>query len=122
MPPFFPRSSRDPAPAQSTNISSTPACSSKTQTEQGGLFVEKAVLSQSFFDELKNTSVPVEEAAVRQIANNSMALDVYCWLAYRLLPQPERAYYGVVEGPALASLGELSPRLDHFQGTIFAVC
>ena len=28
--------------------------------------------------------MPVEEAAVRQIANNSVALDVYCWLAYRL--------------------------------------
>ena len=39
---------------------------------------------ESFFDELKKHPVPVEEAAVRQIANNSMALDVYCWLAYRL--------------------------------------
>ena len=51
---------------------------------QGGLFVEKASLSQSFFEELKKHPVPVEEAAVRQIANNSLALDVYCWLAYRL--------------------------------------
>jgi hypothetical protein len=37
---------------------------------------------ESFFDELKKHPVPVEEAAVRQIANNSMALDVYCWLAH----------------------------------------
>jgi hypothetical protein len=51
---------------------------------QGGLFVERATLSQSFFDELKKHPVPVEEVAVRQIANNSLALDVYCWLAYRL--------------------------------------
>src|ERR1019366_3016418 len=59
-------------------------------TAQGGLFVERASLSQSFFDELKKHPVPVEEAAVRQIANNSLALDVYCWLAYRLhsLEQP----------------------------------
>lgn len=43
-------------------------------------------MTQSFFDELKRHPVPVEEAAVRQIANNSFALDVYCWLAW----QPER--------------------------------
>jgi hypothetical protein len=28
--------------------------------------------------------VPVEEKAIAMIANNSMAIDVYCWLAYRL--------------------------------------
>ena len=51
---------------------------------QGSLFIETATLSQSFYDQLRTHPVPVEEAAVRQIANNSMALDVYCWLAYRL--------------------------------------
>jgi len=28
--------------------------------------------------------VPLEEAAIRAINNNSMALDIYAWLAYRL--------------------------------------
>jgi len=28
--------------------------------------------------------VPIEENAIAMIANNSMAIDVYCWLAYRL--------------------------------------
>ena len=28
--------------------------------------------------------MPLEEAAIRAINNNSMALDVYAWLAYRL--------------------------------------
>jgi hypothetical protein len=28
--------------------------------------------------------VPLAEAALRQINNNSMALDIYAWLAYRL--------------------------------------
>jgi Plasmid encoded RepA protein len=37
---------------------------------QGGLFVEKAVLSQSFFDELKKHPVPVEEAAVPTIRSH----------------------------------------------------
>jgi hypothetical protein len=52
--------------------------------ERPGQFIETATLSQMFFDQLRKHPVPIEEAAVRQIANNSMALDVYCWLAYRL--------------------------------------
>ena len=66
---------------------------------QGALFVETASLSQSFFDELKKHPVPVEEAAVRQIANNSLALDVYCWLAYRLHSLNEPITVSL-EGPA----------------------
>lgn len=80
---------------------------------QGSLFTEKATLSQSFFDQLKKHPVPIEEAAVRQIANNSLALDVYCWLAYRL---------HVLNGPvpiAWKSLheqfGKGVTRLDHFK-------
>jgi Plasmid encoded RepA protein len=51
---------------------------------QGKLFLEVAKLSEGFFDQLKRHPVPVEEAAIRQLNNNSMALDIYCWLAYRL--------------------------------------
>jgi hypothetical protein len=80
---------------------------------QGGLFVEKACLSQSFFDELKKHPVPVEEAAVRQIANNSVALDVYCWLAYRLhsLSGPITVSWKALH----AQFGQSVARLDHFK-------
>src|SRR5271165_3745783 len=80
---------------------------------QGGLFVEKASLSQSFFDELKKHPVPVEEAAVRQIANNSLALDVYCWLAYRLhsLNVPITVSWKALH----AQFGRSVARLDHFK-------
>jgi hypothetical protein len=80
---------------------------------QGGLFVEKASLSQSFFDELKRHPVPVEEAAVRQIANNSLALDVYCWLAYRLhsLNAPITVSWKALHG----QFGRSVARLDHFK-------
>ena len=80
---------------------------------QGGLFVEKASLSQSFFDELKKHPVPVEEAAVRQIANNSLALDVYCWLAYRLhsLNVPISISWKALHG----QFGRSVARLDHFK-------
>src|SRR5664279_657216 len=53
-------------------------------TAQGQLFVETAKLSEMFFEQLTKHPVPIEEAAVKQIANNSMAIDVYCFLAYRL--------------------------------------
>lgn len=80
---------------------------------QGGLFVEKASLSQSFFDELKKHPVPVEEAAVRQIANNSLALDVYCWLAYRLhsLDAAITVSWKALHG----QFGRSVARLDHFK-------
>ena len=51
---------------------------------QGSLFLETVKLSESFFEQLKKHPVPIEEAAIRAISNNSMALDIYCWLSYRL--------------------------------------
>jgi hypothetical protein len=57
--------------------------------------------------------VPVEEAAVRQIANNSLALDVYCWLAYRLhsLGAPIPVSWKALH----AQFGRSVARLDHFK-------
>lgn len=46
--------------------------------------LETARLSEAYFDELNKHPFPVEEAAIRQIANNSMAIDIYTWLAYRM--------------------------------------
>jgi len=47
-------------------------------------FIERAKLSEMFFEQLKRHPVPIEEAAISSLSNNSMAIDVYCWLAYRL--------------------------------------
>ena len=52
--------------------------------DQGTLFVDTATLSDSFFEQLRRHPVPIEESAVAAISNNSVALDAYCWLAYRL--------------------------------------
>ncbi len=54
------------------------------EDRQGNLFVETARLSETFFQQLRQHAVPLDEAAIRHIHNSSMALDVYCWLAYRL--------------------------------------
>jgi hypothetical protein len=80
---------------------------------QGSLFIETATLSEMFFNQLKKHPVPVEEAAVRQIANNSMALDLYCWLAYRLhaLMQPTRVSWHALH----QQFGRNVRRLDHFR-------
>jgi hypothetical protein len=51
---------------------------------QGSLMLETARLSEGFFEQLRRHPVPLEDAAIRAISNNSMALDIYCWLAYRL--------------------------------------
>ena len=62
---------------------------------------------------MKKHPVPVEEAAVRQIANNSLALDVYCWLAYRL-----HSLNGAITVSWKALHGQFGrsvARLDHFK-------
>lgn len=51
---------------------------------QSSLSLDVARLSEGFFNQLMKHPVPVAEAAIRQLTNNSMALDIYCWLAYRL--------------------------------------
>ena len=51
---------------------------------QGRLALETAKLSEGFFEQLKRHPLPLEENAIRALANNSAALDCYIWLAYRL--------------------------------------
>ena len=80
---------------------------------QGSLFVETARLSETFYEQLRKHPVPLEEAAIKAISNDLQALDVYCWLAYRLhvLPAPR-----TVSWPALyAQFGSSYKKLAHFK-------
>lgn len=80
---------------------------------QGSLFLETARLSETFFEQLQRHPVPIEEAAIRAINNNSMALDIYCWLAYRLHVLPAQRS---ISWKALHSqFGAGFLRLDHFR-------
>ncbi|SDB74944.1 replication protein RepA [Belnapia rosea] len=80
---------------------------------QGSLFVETARLSEIFFEQLKKHPVPLEEGAIRAISNNSQALDIYCWLAYRLHVLPHAR---TVSWPALyAQFGSSYKKLAHFK-------
>jgi len=80
---------------------------------QGSLFVETARLSETFFEQLKRHPVPIEEAAIRAINNNSQALDIYCWLAYRLhsLQVPTPITWRALH----AQFGGGYNRMDHFR-------
>ena len=51
---------------------------------QGRLSLETAKLSEGFYEQLRKHPVPIQEAAIKALANNSMAMDAYVWLAYRL--------------------------------------
>ena len=80
---------------------------------QGSFFIETARLSETFFDQLRKHPVPLEEAALRALSNNSAALDIYCWLAYRLHVLPSAR---TVSWPALyAQFGSSYARLAHFR-------
>ena len=82
---------------------------------QGTLFAQHARLSEAFFASLQKHPVPIEEAAIRAIANNSMALDIYAWLAYRLhvLVKPTPISWRALKQQFGASFA----RLDNFKTT-----
>jgi hypothetical protein len=83
-------------------------------TERGGALAEKAILSTSFYEQLRQHPVRIEEAAVRQLANNSLALDVYCWLSSRLytLSAPMTVSWRTLH----SQYGRGVAREDHFRG------
>ena len=77
------------------------------------MFVETARLSEGFYEQLQRHPVPLQDAAIRAIANNSMALDVYAWLAYRLhsLDKPRPISWKAIK----AQFGAGYARMDHFK-------
>lgn len=83
--------------------------------DQGSLFLERAMLSERFFEQLKRHPVPLQEAAIKAINGHSMALDLYCWLAYRLhsLSKPSPVTWRALK----AQFGTGVSRMDHFRAT-----
>jgi hypothetical protein len=54
------------------------------ETEQGSLWEDRVVLDEMFWTALRSHPVPLLEAAIRQLRDRSMSLDIYVWLAWRL--------------------------------------
>jgi len=95
------------------NIVDTAMFVADGNSSQGNLFCETARLSETFYEQLKKHPVPLEDAAIQAISNNSQALDVYCWLAYRLHVLPQAR---TVSWPALFSqFGSSYKKLAHFK-------
>lgn len=51
---------------------------------QGSLWEDRVVLDEVFWKALREHPVPLLEAAIRQLRDRSMSLDIYVWLAWRL--------------------------------------
>lgn len=56
----------------------------QSDDRQGNLWEDRVVLDADFFDTLRKHPVPLRDAAVRELKENSAALDIYVWLAFRL--------------------------------------
>lgn len=85
---------------------------------QGSLFIEGVRLSASFYAALRKHPVPIWEPALQHIQNNSMALDLYVWLAYRLhvLQRPTAVHWGALH----AQFGGGFKALRHFRPTFLS--
>ena len=54
------------------------------ENAQGSLWEERVVLDETFWKALRDHPVPLQEAAIRELRDRSMSLDIYVWLAWRL--------------------------------------
>jgi hypothetical protein len=84
---------------------------------QGQFWDDTVRLSDSFFRALREHPVPVWEPALREISNQSMALDIYVWLAYRLraLVKPTAVSWPAVFAQFGAGFAELRNFKPKFQ-------
>jgi len=100
------------------NVVDTAMFMPSTDPTQGTLFTEVARLSEGFFEQLRKHPVPVEEAGIRALSNNSVALDIYAWLAYRLhvLSKPTPVSWGALKG----QFGPGVSRMNNFKPTFTA--
>ena len=52
--------------------------------EQNDIWESQVVLSSDFFEEIISRPVPIDMRALNVMKDSSMAIDLYCWLTYRL--------------------------------------
>jgi hypothetical protein len=81
-------------------------------------------LSPSFYEQLRRHPVPIWEPALRYIANRSMSIDVYIWLAYRLhsLSQPLSISWPALHGQFGAGFKNLAQFKAHFTASVRTAC
>lgn len=52
--------------------------------EQAALWLSRVTLSQDFFQEIVDHPVPIDMRALQALKRSPLALDIYCWLTYRM--------------------------------------
>lgn len=52
--------------------------------EQATLFESSLLLGEEFFNEVTKYPVPIDMDALKALKKSPMALDIYCWLTYRM--------------------------------------
>jgi len=50
---------------------------------QGSFWEDRVVIDETFYTALRDHPVPLLEAAIRQLRDRSMSLDIYVWMAWR---------------------------------------
>jgi Plasmid encoded RepA protein len=79
----------------------------------GETVVDRVLLCESFFNRLMGSPVRIENEAIRAINNNSMAIDIYCWLAHYL---PQLTGDHIMGWEELRNqFGSRFQRMDHFR-------
>ena len=88
-----------------------------TNTRQGG-FSREILLTEGFFEHLREHAVPLDENAIRQLRDSATALDLYTWLAYRL-PRIAKGRQALLSWPQLAThFGNEGTNIRKFRQTI----
>jgi hypothetical protein len=86
--------------------------------------IRSVQLSASFYEQLRKHPVPIWEPALSYIANQSMAIDVYIWLSYRLhcLSQPTPVSWVALHGQFGAGFKHLPQFKVHFRQAVNTAC
>ena len=81
--------------------------------EQGTLWEDRVTLDELFFRAIQEHPVPLQEAAIRELRERSMSLDIYVWLAWRLhsLTKPTPISWGAI----FAQFGAGYTKVSHFK-------
>ena len=85
---------------------------------RSGGFSREIMLTEGFFDHLREHAVPLDENAIRQLRDSATALDLYTWLAYRL-PRLSKNRPALISWPQLAvHFGNEGKNIRKFRQTI----
>lgn len=92
---------------------------------QGSLWEDRVVLDEAFYAALREHPVPLLEAAIRQLRDRSMSLDIYVWLAWRLhsLPKATSISWPALHaqfGTGFKAVRQFKPRFTEALGAALA--